>query len=100
MKGDIQKKAKEIQTLMDIYFSLQPNRALNLLLANPGLLRTLNGGTVSEAKLAEVKAAIKAVQHNKSTGREKPRDLVKIFTDLVNENIITWSGCLTNLDFT
>eukprot|EP01053_Blabericola_migrator_P007857 Blabericola_migrator_1__7856@NODE_4018_length_1379_cov_67_971799_g2477_i0_p3_GENE_NODE_4018_length_1379_cov_67_971799_g2477_i0NODE_4018_length_1379_cov_67_971799_g2477_i0_p3_ORF_typecomplete_len116_score22_64DsrD/PF08679_11/2_9e03DsrD/PF08679_11/0_052YfkD/PF14167_6/0_027THOC2_N/PF16134_5/0_033_NODE_4018_length_1379_cov_67_971799_g2477_i08591206 len=100
VKREIQEKAQDIQALMDIYFSLQPNRALNVLIANPELLRTLNGESVSEQKVAECRGAIKAVQHGKSTGREKPRELIKIFTEMVNDGVISWNGCLSNLDFT
>eukprot|EP01054_Gregarina_sp_Poly1_P011201 Gregarina_sp_Poly_1__11200@NODE_918_length_5717_cov_156_805310_g653_i0_p1_GENE_NODE_918_length_5717_cov_156_805310_g653_i0NODE_918_length_5717_cov_156_805310_g653_i0_p1_ORF_typecomplete_len304_score47_67YEATS/PF03366_16/8_2e29_NODE_918_length_5717_cov_156_805310_g653_i012602171 len=101
VKLEIQKKAQEIQTLMDIYFTLQPNKALTLLLDNPEVIRSLAQppGSLNDEKLAEIRAAVKAIQHNKSTGREKPRDVVKIFSDLIQEKVISWNGCISSIDF-
>eukprot|EP01055_Gregarina_sp_Pseudo9_P000939 Gregarina_sp_Pseudo_9__938@NODE_159_length_3916_cov_23_910498_g146_i0_p9_GENE_NODE_159_length_3916_cov_23_910498_g146_i0NODE_159_length_3916_cov_23_910498_g146_i0_p9_ORF_typecomplete_len152_score24_54ING/PF12998_7/0_44_NODE_159_length_3916_cov_23_910498_g146_i025122967 len=102
VKSEIQKKAQEIHTLMEIYYTLQPNKALNLLVSNPEILRLLSPSleAVPESKLVEIRNSIRAVQQSKSTGREKPRELVKIFNDLVNSQVIRWNGSLKNLEFT
>lgn len=104
LKLQICQRTQEVQTLIDIYHLLQPEKALQILVNEPQVLNLLATGNDADglAAVNAARAALKNMTHQPTVtlNKEKLQQILDLFDSLVAKAKINKSGLfLENLEF-